>query len=117
MPSPRRREQLNVLFREQIAAIVDREVEFVEGAMVTFTRVELSPDGRYATAYISVLGGSAADALAMLEKNVYPVQQAVNRAVRMRPVPKIRFARDDGETRREKVEESLGALKQADGSL
>ena len=112
MASPRRIEKLNILFREQIASIVDREVEFADGVFVTITRVAISSDARHANAYISVLGGEEYLALAMLEKNVYHIQQQVNRAIRMRPVPKIRFAIDEEERRREEVERSLGAIKQ-----
>jgi len=112
MASPRRIEKLNILFREQIAGIVDREMEFGEGALVTITRVVLSPDARHATAYFSVFGGDEYLALALLEQNVYHIQQQVNRAIRMRPVPKIRFAIDEEERRREQVERSLGAMKQ-----
>lgn len=112
MASPRRIEKLNILFRDEIAAIVDREIEFSEGAFVTITRVAVSSDARHANAYVSVLGGEEQNALALLEKNVYPIQQMVNRAVRMRPVPKIRFAIDKEERRREEVERSLGAMKQ-----
>lgn len=112
MASPRRIERLTELFREQIALVVDREVEFAEGTFVTITRVEISPDARHANAYISVLGGDAGDALATLEQNVYDIQQIINRTMRMRPVPKIRFAIDREEARREKVEESLGLMKQ-----
>lgn len=111
MASPRRLERLSELFREQIASVIDREVEFAEGAFVTVTRVEVSPDARHANAYISVLGGEPKDALAILEQNVYDIQQIINRTMRMRPVPKIRFAIDKEEERREKVEKSLGALK------
>ncbi|MFY9463226.1 MAG: ribosome-binding factor A [Candidatus Sungiibacteriota bacterium] len=112
MASPRRIEKLDILFREQIASIVDREIEFSDGVFVTITRVMISSDARHANAYISVFGGDERDALAILQKNVYHIQQAVNRAVRMRPVPKIRFAIDEEERRREEVERSLGAMKQ-----
>ena len=112
MASPRRIERLSELFREQIAGIIDREVEFAEGAFVTVTRVEISPDARHANVYITVLGVERRDALAILEQNVYHIQQIINRTMRMRPVPKIRFAIDEAEERREKVEESLATLKQ-----
>lgn len=112
MASPRRIEKLNILFRDEIASIVDREIEFDIGTFVTITRVVISSDARHATVYISVLGGGEQDALASLEKNVYHIQQMVNRAVRMRPVPKIRFVIDEDERRREEVERSLGLMKQ-----
>lgn len=111
MPSPRRIEKLEILLREEIAAGIDRAIEFSAGTLVTITRVAVSPDGRYATVYFSALGGSRANALAVLQKNAYHLQQEINRALRMRPVPKIRFAHDEGEEKRERVEESLAALK------
>ena len=112
MPSPRRIEKLNILFREQIAATVDREIEFAEGTFVTITRVVISSDARYAAVYISVFGGGEQDAFDLLKKNVYHIQQLINRAVRMRPVPKITFRIDEDEERRERVEQSIAQLKQ-----
>ena len=111
MPSLRRIEKVSMLMREEIARTIEREVEFGEGVMVTITHVVISPDGFYATAYFSVLGGHAGAAFAILQKNVYDIQQAINRVLRMRPVPKIRFAVDEEEERRERVEESLARLK------
>ena len=112
MPSSRRIEKLNILFREELARILDRKIEFPEGILATVTRVALSPNARHAAAYISVLGGAGNTALAIIEKNVYDIQQMVNRAIRMRPVPQIAFHIDEEEDRRERVEKSLAELKQ-----
>lgn len=112
MASPRRREKLNVLLREEVAAIVDREIEFGKGVLVTVTRADVSPDARYATVYFSLLGSDAGDALAILERSVYDIQQILNKRLRMRPVPRIRFAEDKAEALREGIERSLAALKQ-----
>ena len=79
--------------------------------MVTITRIGVSPDARYATAFISVIGSSEKGTLEILGKNVYPIQQIVNRRLRMRPVPKIRFVIDEDEERREGVEKKLAELK------
>jgi ribosome-binding factor A len=46
-----------------------------------------------------------------LFKKIYIIQQSLNRRLRMRPVPRIRFTLDEEELRREKVERSLAALK------
>ena len=105
---------MSAVMREEIARVIERDIEFGRGVMVTVTRVAISPDGFYATAYVSVLGGSPGGALAVLQKNVYDIQQAINRALRMRPVPKIRFAVDEEEERRERVEASLAKLKKTD---
>lgn len=110
MASSRRIERVRGLLREVVAEIVERELQFPEGALVTVTRVEPSPDLYYATAFVSVLGGdAAAERLALEEfrRQTGFVQRAVNRRLRMRPVPKITFAVDADEKRRERVEQLL----------
>ncbi len=112
MPSPRRVEKLANLLREELAGILKRDIEFPDGVLVTVTRVALSPDGHYASAFISVLGGDKPQsALEILAKNIYHIQQTVNRRMPVRPVPKITFQRDQEEERRERVEESLAQLR------
>ncbi len=112
MATLRRIERINQLVREEVTKIIDRELEFPEGALVTITRVAVSIDALHANVYFSALGVPAKDALAELEKNIYHIQQMVNRRLRMRPVPKIRFAPDVEEENRERVERSLAAAKQ-----
>ena len=111
-----------MLLRDELGKIIDREIEFPEGYLVTITHVVTSPDLRYATVFLSILNAdpNRADittalsyrALEMLDKNVYPIQQHLNRKLRMRPVPRIRFAIDEEEVRRESVERSLAEIKQ-----
>lgn len=111
MASERRIQKLNQLLRDELAKMIDREIEFPEGSLVTITRASASSDARYAMVFIIVLGGDAAEALAILEKNVYNIQQILNRKLRMRPVPKIQFALDESEAKREAVEKSLAELR------
>lgn len=112
MPQVPRGKKLNMLMREELGKIIDREIEFPASSLVTLTHVVTSSDLRYATVFISVLNGNINRILEMLEKNVYHIQQQLNRVLRMRPVPKIRFAVDEEEVRRESVEQSLAQLKQ-----
>ena len=111
MASERRVRKLAGTLREEVAAILEREIEFPDGALVTVTRIAVSPDARYAAAYLTVFGGKEKEILEILKKNVYHIQQLVNRRLRMRPVPKIRFAIDEEEIRREGIEKSLAELK------
>ena len=113
MPSPRRIEQLNVLLKEEVSRIIDRELEFPEGAMVTLTQMTISKDARYATILFSVLGAEESAIVNVFKKNIYPIQQMLNRAVPIRPGPQIRFLPDRAEDRRERVEKSLAELKRA----
>lgn len=111
MTGERRRERLKELFKEELSKILDRELEFPDEGLVTITRVVISPDKHYAVVLVSILGTEAEKVMEILEKNVYNVQQFLNRRVRMRPVPKISFALDEGEAEREKIERSLAELK------
>lgn len=111
MASERRIQKLNQVLREELAKIIYREIEFPEGLLVTLTRAAVSSDARYATVFISFWGGSVKGVLETLEKNVYNIQQLLNKKLRMRPVPKIQFAIDDAETKRETVEKSLAELR------
>lgn len=101
-----------MLLRDELGKIIDRQIEFSEGTLVTITRIVSSPDLRYAVVFLSVLNGNEDAVLKILGKDVYDIQQKLNRVLRMRPVPKIRFAIDEEELRRESVESSLAELKQ-----
>jgi ribosome-binding factor A len=111
MPKVPRGEKLNMLMRDELGKIIDRTLEFSEHALVTITRVNTSSDLRYATVFVSIFNTNNASVLEILEKNVYHIQQQLNKKLRMRPVPKIRFALDEEEIRRESVERSLPKIK------
>ncbi|HEY4526205.1 MAG TPA: 30S ribosome-binding factor RbfA [Candidatus Paceibacterota bacterium] len=111
MASERRLEKLSQLVKEEISEILKRGLEFPEQNLVTVTRVEISPDARYGAVFISILGGNHTNVLEILSKNVYNIQQMLNRRLRIRPVPKIHFALDEDELKREGVEELLAKLK------
>ena len=101
-----------MLLRDELGKIIDRSIEFPEDSLVTITRIVTSPDLRYATVFLSILNADSNRVLEILGKNVYSIQQHLNRKLRMRPVPRIRFAIDEEEVRRESVERSLAEIKQ-----
>lgn len=112
----KRLEQVNELIKEELSKIIDRMIEFPEGILVTLTRVEVSEDKLYANAYVSSLfvrddGVPEIEILKILKKSVYAVQQALNKKLRIRPVPKIRFFIDEAEKHRERIEELLSNLE------
>lgn len=111
MASERRIEKLNQLVREEIAKSLDRGIEFPPETLVTVTRVLISEDLLYAACFISVFGENKKEVMEILSKNLYNIQQGINRRLKIRPVPKIHFALDEEEIRREGVEKSLAELK------
>ena len=112
MASARRIEKLQMLLRDELARIIDREFDFPDRRMITITQVTISSDARYATVLLSVLGADPKHTVKALDEEVWRVQQMINRRLRMRPVPQIHFAVDVGEAKRQGVEKSLASLPQ-----
>lgn len=112
MTSPRRIEKINNLLLEEISKILIEETEIPEGNLVTATKVITSRDSHYATIFISILGKDPKQSLENIEKSTYHIQQQLNRRLRMRPVPRIRFTVDKEERKRETVERVLAKLKE-----
>ena len=114
MASRRRVEQVENLLREVIADILLRDFPPPAGTMVTLTRTAVTADLFHATIYISVLAQDAAEESHVFEeltRAAGEIQFTLNRKLRMRPVPRITFAIDQGEKRRERIEKLLGEDK------
>lgn len=104
----RRIEQVNDLIRQELGDILQRDVDMPAEALVTITRVETSSDLHYADIYISVMPeGDEAPTLEVFEKQIGEIQRTLNRHLRMRPVPRIKFVIDRDEKKRERIERLL----------
>ena len=84
-------ELLREVISESVGTLNDRRIGFV-----TVTAVRTSPDLRLATVYVSVLGEEAErdEALQALEHARVPIQQRINRELRMKRTPVLRFEYD-----------------------
>lgn len=91
-----RLEKINQLLKREIGNIILKELDVDKNLFITVTRVDTSADITHATIFFSTLEQSGeTEALAALGKNVYTIQHILNRKLRMRPVPKIRFSLDN----------------------
>lgn len=107
----KRRLRLNELLKEEIGYILLREVGF-DDALVTITRVECSSNGIEANVFVAVIPDNKMDKVfAILRHEVYGIQQMINRKLRMRPIPKIKFVKEKTAKEAEKVEGILAELK------
>lgn len=80
--------------------------------MLTVTGIEVSPDLRQATVFLSSLPDHAADALS---EHRVQLQSAIARQVRMKRTPHLGFAADPAVAHGEKVEQILRQLHEDDG--
>jgi len=108
----RRIEKVNGLIREELSQILLKEVEFPKGVLVTITRVECLVNLSDARIYISAMPDNNIDkVMEILEKNVYDIQQELNKRLNMRPIPKIIFKKEGKTEQADRVEELLEELK------
>ncbi len=90
-------ERINELLRSSLATFVSREV-YLEGGLITITKVETSPDLRFSKIYISVLPENlTGTALQKLRKNNALFSRSIAKTTRIRKVPKFKWLLDEGE--------------------
>lgn len=104
--------RVNQLIKKELGKILLREGNFPKDALVTLTRVETSPDLREAKAWISVLPEEKTpEIIRILNKSIYDIQQKMNKTLKMRPVPKVKFLIEKKTKTAARIEEILENLK------
>lgn len=103
----KRLEQVRELLYREIGAIVAKELD-IGNVLATFTRVETSSDSRYADIYFVTIPDDAAErVLTEFNRNILLIQKSLNKRLRMRPVPQIRFHIDEVEQDAVHIDELL----------
>jgi ribosome-binding factor A len=92
----RRTRQVGEFLREELTDIIRREVKDPRIGFMSVTRVDVSPDLRHATAYISVLGTDEerSDTLTALRSASGYIRHLLKPRLRMRQIPEFEY-RDD----------------------
>ncbi len=104
-------DKINSLLKREIGKILLKEFYF-SGAMVSITRVEASSNLIEAKVFVSAYPESQSDqVIKILNNNVYGIQKKIDRMLKMRPVPKIKFLKDKEMAKSGRVEELLSQLK------
>ena len=103
-----RTEKVDSLLQHEIGKILLRDFAFSPEILVTITRVETTSNMIEAKVFISVFPEVKADGIInALVKSVYDVQYKINRTLKMRPIPKIRFVKETEISKAAKIEELL----------
>lgn len=105
--------RVNKLIKKELSQILLREVEFPSGVLVTITRVEASPNLGEAKIYVSVMPERLISRVfQILNRQIYEIQQALNKRLKMRPVPRIRFIQELKAKEAGRIEELLEKIKE-----
>jgi len=104
----------NALIKKELSKILLREVDFPPGVLATVTRVETLASLSEAKIYISVIPeNKTEEVLKMLNKEIYNLQQQLNKRLKMRPVPKIWLKKEEKAKEAARIEEVLEQLKKS----
>ena len=105
--------KVNELMKRELGQIILREVEMPENAVATLTRVVASGNLQQAKVYISVVPDEKAqEVLKVLGRDIFTIQQILNRKLKMRPVPKILWVPEKATAEAQRIEELLAQIKE-----
>lgn len=100
--------KLNKLIKEHLGEIFQRELSIKPGVFLTIAKVDTTPDIRYTRVSISVFPYKDSDyIMKTLSKEIYSIQGALNKKLKMRPLPRLEFILDSTEEEADKIEKIL----------
>ena len=108
----KRIERVNELIKKEINQIFLKDVDFPDDVLVTITRVATSSNLIQSKVYISVLPTEMTERIfAILNKIIYGIQQKINERLKMRPIPRIEFKKEEKTEEAGRIEELLEEIK------
>ena len=111
MPTVNRIDKVNSLLLQEISKIILQDFDFSD-CLVTLTHVDVTANLIDAKAFITVLPDEKKDKIIkILNTNIRDVQKKINKKLNMRPIPKIKFVRDENVKQAAKIEALLEKIK------
>ena len=108
-----RQEKVNTLIKEELGPIINREVEFPQGCLVTIAGTDVSADLKRAKIFISVLPDKyRGSALEILRKKTKHIRGSLNKRIEIRFSPKLEWIIDTTEEHASGIEILLDKIKE-----
>lgn len=105
-------QKINTLLKKELGKILLKELEFPKDILVTLTRAETTKDLKESKVYISALPEENGKRICdFLNRKIYRLQQKINKRLKMRPLPKIKFLEERKTSEAGRIEEILEELK------
>ena len=93
-PNPDRNTRLADQIQQDLAALVQRELDISRAGLITLTRVELSADYAHAKIYFTVLGAEPEVAAQALNEKAGWLHSQLFKLLHIHTVPTLRFLHD-----------------------
>ncbi|MCJ7786757.1 ribosome-binding factor A, partial [Patescibacteria group bacterium] len=103
----KRIQRVNALIKRELSQLILKELDFPVDILVTLTRVETTSDLRDTNVWISIIPDEKnKKIIEILDKNIYFLQKKLNKRLKMRLLPKIKFLEET------KTKEAVGRDKE-----
>jgi len=110
---PERIKKINTFIKKELGGIILKELSLPKSILVTVTEVETSRDLRQSKVFISVFPEKETKrVLRTLEKGIYDIQQILNKRLKIKFVPKIKFFEDKKLKETQKIDEILNRIEE-----
>lgn len=104
--------RVNALIRKELADLMQKELDFPDGVLVTVTRVETAKDLRESRAFVSTIPEKKSDEIcALLNREIHRFWKRIARRLKMRSIPRIKFVEEKKTVQASEIEEVLERLK------
>ena len=97
------------LIRDELSALLGRDVDETRAALVTITAVSLTPDMQLARVFVSIFpeGADRDGILAALQRGRGRLKRDLGRSLRLRRIPDLEFRLDTSAEQGERIERLL----------
>jgi ribosome-binding factor A len=108
-----RTDRLDELLRQEIGAMLERDIADPRIGFATVTQVETSPDLRHARVWVSVIGGAAErhETIAALERAMVYIRRELGTRLRLKRIPDFSVRLDDSIERGTRVLQLIDSLE------
>ena len=108
----KRIDRVNQLIKQTLSKFLLKELDFKKSVLITITRVETASNLNYSNVFVSVIPEQKIEqVMVYLNKNIYHLQQKMNKRLVMKRVPKIIFREETKTREADRVEKLLDKLK------
>ena len=107
-----RRARLEAVIKQELAQIIEREMNVERGVVVTVSRVVITPDLSTAKVYVSALPDQKTkEVLLNLKRRIGYLQKSINKLINIKRTPKLVILEDKELKHVLRVEELLEKIK------
>ncbi len=106
----RRQQRVAELIHEEISKLLQFEIRDPRIGFSTVTDVDVSPDLKTATIYVSIMVGDEAEALSGLNSAIPFCRRELSRRVKLRYAPELRFELDRSSAYAHKIDTLLSGI-------